>query len=211
MGFEDERALEGLFSVEATERAAYRLADAGTEHFHHAIVDLTPVSHDPFRQDPRPAGTLRRSWYRVRMPLGDAPAGEMRAGLMRRGAAAATVWRGTIATDDRTVLFVEEDTRPHRIEPGMLREVEGRKVQFDRGAASVLGTRQARGTRADGRARLSWVGPGGRVFARYVNHPGTTGAHMQKRAAIITERQVDRWSAGPLAWWRANVTNNGGV
>lgn len=206
MGFENEHALEGLFGVEATERAAYRIADRGTDRLLRNIAALTPVSHDPFRDDPRPPGTLRRSWYRRRVPPGWAPRGEMRSGIMRRGPATAIELRGVVATDDRTVLWVEEDTRPHRIEPGMKRWEDGVPVQYDRGAATVLATRKARGTRADGRARLSWRTAFGRVFARAVDHPGTAGAHMQKRGAILTEQQIDDVAREPLAWWRANVS-----
>jgi hypothetical protein len=89
------------------------------------------------------------------------------------------VYEGRCQTFDPVAPDVEWPTKPHTIRP-----------REDRGPASVIATRRPRGTVQDGRAALSWVGPGGRHFAKVVHHPGTRGAHMFAIGAAITEAEV---------------------
>ena len=107
MGFENEDALNDLFAAaeRVTERAAYQLADDGLDRFEDNVRRLTPVNASP-QDASRPPGTLRASWYRVTTPRGSAPPGQIPKGLVKRSLGRATVWRGSIATQDPIVGYV---------------------------------------------------------------------------------------------------------
>lgn len=128
-----------------------------------AVKARTPVYRGELTGDQRRRrpGTLRDSIVRDRV----------------RGLRAATSgWRVTVFTLDPIAAFVEWDTKPHLIQP-----------RADRGAASVVATRQSRGTTDNGRAALQWFVNGIPVYARVVHHPGTKGVHMFATAALWLE------------------------
>lgn len=174
--------LEDMIQPEACEATASQIADAGTDRFQANVRRNTPIDTNPYRGRPgRPRGFARESIER---------------GLVRRTSTpAGPAFRGSVFTEDDVFPYIEWDTPPHVIRP-----------RADRAPASVVETRRPRGTVADGRASLSWLGPMGRVFAKIVHHPGTKGQHPFAIGAAITEAELDEIARGPLASWRLAVT-----
>ena len=79
-------------------------------------------------------------------------------------------------------IWEEEDTRPHIIRP-----------RADRGQASVIATRRARGTVKQGNAHLAFEIGGKLIFAKEVRHPGTKGSHALRRAVRESEADFRRF------------------
>lgn len=81
-------------------------------------------------------------------------------------------------------VFILFGSRPHKIVPkggnySVFKDFQGKVVR--------------KGIPKGGRKRttLRWAGPGGFVFAKFVNHPGYKGDHYMDRAAETAIRQFD--------------------
>lgn len=181
MPFESAIPLEDHIDELAAGRCARGIADAAGDRLQANIRRLTPIGDplDPNRRG-RPPGALRESIERSGVEDFVGPGG--------RG------YRVRALTRDRVAPFVEWSTRPHEIRP-----------RADRAPATVVATRRPRGTVQDGRAALSWIGPGGRVFARVVHHPGTQGQHMFSRGALELLGQLDSVARDPLRTFEREV------
>lgn len=85
--------------------------------------------------------------------------------------------RVQVFSEDEAGPFIEYDTRAHVIRP---RKPGG---------------------------RLHWRGPGGEhIFARAVQHPGTTGQHIFARGALETEAQVGEIAAPAMQAFKRDLT-----
>lgn len=168
--------LGDMLDPDAVDRAGRAIAERGVEVLVEETQDATPIGRtraEDRKATGRPPGTARGSVH----------AGPVARGQTARGPS----YRGLARTEDPIFPYIEFNTKPHWIRP-----------RKDRAPASVVATRRPRGTVQDGRAALSWVGPFGRVFAKKVWHPGTTGAHPFLFGAIATERRRHTLAAPAL-------------
>lgn len=157
MGFVTRGRLEDMLDLGAPERACRRIADDVGDALETATKRKTPI--DKSFAPGRPRGTARESVHRTKVE--------------KTFVAASVAFRVRVRTEDPLFPYIEWTTRPHIIRP-----------RADREAATVIETGKPRGTQKDGRASLSWRGPGGRVFAKVVHHPGTKGQHPFSLAAL---------------------------
>lgn len=113
-----------------------------------------------------------------------------------------TSWRAFVLTDVDYAPYVEEGTglwgprrRKYKIEP--------------KTPGGVLSFRPY--LRADGAVVLDLDNnptKDGRVFAKFVMHPGSPGAYMTKIGVQMAEHDEPVWSAGPLEDWARRVEQN---
>jgi hypothetical protein len=182
MPYSSNAPLQQLFDPAPARRASHRLADDATGLLKDRVTDRTPVAGVPSSlsvtafagRRGRMPGTLKKSWEQHAVVEGTNASGTPR-------------FSGEVDTQDPIAELVEYPTRPHVIRP-----------RKDRAPASVKETGKARGTVKDGRAALMWFGPGGMVFAREVQHPGTQGSYMMRDGLMDVDSTWEDRVGGPV-------------
>lgn len=177
------KPLDTMLDEDAPGRACERICDAAGDRLLATTKRLTPIDRSPFRDKPtRPRGTARESLERT---------------PVRRGGNQGRRYTTVVQTFDPAFPYIEFNTRPHVIRP-----------RADRRPASVVATGRPRGTVKDGRAALTWRGPGGRVFAREVHHPGTQGQHPFARAALQLTGTVGQVASEPMRRFKSELARS---
>lgn len=173
MGFTSDGDLADLFDQAPMRRAVDRMARGVASLMHEEVQRRTPVASPPpgwsaaeyAAHRGRVPGSLRESWRTTE------PAPVRQVG----GTEGVAV---EVVTDDYVGIFVENGTKPRRIEP-----------------------------KRRGKMLAMPAAGGGMRFAPVVDHPGTQGAHMVRDgmadvAATWPERvgrdEVDRWAREQL-------------
>jgi Bacteriophage HK97-gp10, putative tail-component len=170
---------------EATKRTGHRLADAMTDRGKTNIERNTPVETRHLRDslERTPIRYRRFSLQGVRLYC----------------------WEGKVFTEVEYAEYVERGTglwgprrKKYKIEP----KKPGGVLAFTPYARMPNG-----GVILDVQ---NGVVSGQPVYARYVMHPGSPGAHMFRIGATLTEHQFDEFARDPMRLWKEEVEGRAG-
>lgn len=191
MGYSANAPLQQFFGQAPARAAAKDMADGTGDLLKERVTERTPIAKVPpsigftafSGRRGRVPGSLKKSWEKHPVERKVAQNGSER-------------FASEVDTQDPIAVLVEYPTNPHPIEP-----------RADRAPASVVATGKARGTVKDGRAALMWFGPGGMVFARKVQHPGTQGVFMMRDALNDVDGAWETTVGGPIVeeWAKAQA------